>query len=147
MKSFRNRILALATVGLFAIGLSASASQAQTIYKGSFTLPQEVRWQNSTMPAGDYTFKVNSTTRSEPVIVTGPDGTIFQMPLVTEQINYGSRSFLQLEQRGGETFIGEMNLAQVGLNISYHVPKASASDKLLAKADTGSQQVLIAMTK
>ena len=147
MKAIRNRILTLAAVGLLGIGLSASASQAQALYKGSFTLPQEVRWQNATMPAGEYTFRVDSLTRNEPVIVTGPAGTVFQMPLVTSEIKYGDRSFLKLERRGGELYVGEMDLAQVGINISYDVPKATATDKLIANANTDTDQVLVAMTK
>lgn len=147
MKSLRNRILTLVAVGLMSIGFGASASQAQTIYKGSFTLAQDVRWQNATMPAGDYTFKVESTTRSKPILVTGPAGTVFQLPLVTEQTKIGDQSKLILEWRGDSLCVREMDLAQVGLNIVYHVPKATQNDKLLAKAHTGTQEILIAMAK
>jgi len=146
MKSLRNRILTLAAVGLMAIGFGASASQAQAIYKGTFTLDREVRWQNATMPAGDYTFTVESNTRSKPVLVTGPAGTVFQLPLITAQTKIGDQSKLILEWRGDSMCVREMDLAQVGLNIRYHVPKATEGDKLLANANTGTQEVLIAMT-
>jgi hypothetical protein len=146
MKSLRNRILTLVAVGLLSIGFSASASQAQAIYKGSFTLDRDIRWQNATMPAGDYTFTVESTSRSKPVLVTGPAGTVFQLPVVTSQGKIGGQSALKLEWRGDNLCVREMDLAEVGLNIRYHVPKATESDKLLAKAHTGGEQVLIAMT-
>jgi hypothetical protein len=146
MKSLRNRILTLAAVGLMAIGFGASASQAQAIYKGSFTLNHDVRWQNATMPAGDYTFTVQSSTRSKPVLVTGPNGTVFQMPLVTAETKIADQSKLILEWRGDSLCVREMDLAQIGLNIRYTVPKATANDKLLANAHTNSQEVLIAMT-
>ena len=120
MKSLRNRILTLVAAGLMAIGFGASASQAQAIYKGSFTLDQDVRWQNATMPAGDYTFTVQSTTRSKPVLVTGPAGTVFQLPLVTAQTNIGEQSKLILEWRGDNLCVRELDLAQFGLNIRYH---------------------------
>lgn len=147
MKSLRNRILTLVAVGMLSIGFGASASQAQAIYKGSFTLAQDVRWQNATMPAGDYTFTVESATRSKPVLVTGPAGTVFQLPVVTSETKIGEQSKLILEWRGDNLCVREMDLAQVGLNIRYHVPKATESDKLLAKAHTGTQEVLIAMAK
>ena len=147
MKSLRNRILTLVAVGLLSIGFGASASQAQAIYKGSFTLAQDVRWQNATMPAGDYTFTVESTTRSKPVLVTGPAGTVFQLPIVTSETKIGEQSKLILEWRGDNLYVREMDLAQVGLNIRYHMPKATESEKLLAKAHTGTQEVLIAMAK
>ena len=143
----RNRILTLVAAGLLGIGFSASASQAQAIYKGSFTLAQDVRWQNAVMPAGDYTFTVGSTSRSKPILVTGPDGTVFQLPLVTERTKIGEQSKMILEWRGDNLCVRELDLAQVGLNILYHVPKATESDKLLAKAHTGTQEILIAMAK
>ena len=147
MKSLRNRILTLVALGLLSIGFGASASQAQPIYKGSFTLAQDIRWQNATMPAGDYTFTVQSTTRSKPILVTGPNGTIFQLPLVTSQTNIGAQSKLILEWRGDNLCVRELDLAQVGLNIVYHMPKAAENDKLLAKAHTATQEILISMAK
>jgi hypothetical protein len=146
MTSLRNRFLTFVAAGLLSIGLGASAAQAQAVYKGSFTLDREVRWQNATMPAGDYTFTVESTTRTKPVLVGGPNGQIFQLPLVTAQTKIADQSKLILEWRGDNLCVREMDLGQVGLNIRYHVPKATENDKLLAKAQT-SQEVLIAMAK
>jgi hypothetical protein len=146
MKSLRNRILTLVAAGLMAVGFGASASQAQSIYKGSFTLDHDVRWQNARMPAGDYTFTVQSSTRSKPVLVTGPNGTVFQMPLVTAETKIADQSKLILEWRGDSLCVREMDLAEIGLNIRYTVPKATENDKLLANAHTNSQEVLIAMT-
>ena len=147
MKSLKNRILGLVAVGFLAIGFGAGASQAQSVYKGSFTLDQDVRWQNATMPAGHYTFTVESTTHTKPVLVSGPGGQIFQMPMMTQQTNLGTQSKLILEWRGEELCVHEMDLGQPGLNILYRVPKATENDKLLAKAHTGSQEILIAMAK
>jgi hypothetical protein len=146
MNSLRNRILTLVAVGLLSIGLGASASHAQAVYKGSFTLDHDIRWQNATMPAGDYTFTVASTTRSKPVLVTGPAGTVFQMPLVISESATGGQSALVLERRGDNLYVSEMKLGEVGLNIRYHLPKATDNDKLLARTQTGTEQVLIAMT-
>jgi hypothetical protein len=146
MKSIRNRILTVVAVGLLSVAFGASASQAQAIYKGSFTLDHTIRWQKSTMPAGDYTFTVASTSRNQPVTVTGPDGSVFQLPMVVSNTKITEKSVLKLEWRGEDMFVREMDLGQVGLNIRYHVPKASADDKLLAKNHDGSEQILIAMT-
>lgn len=146
MKSLRNRILTLVAAGLMAIGFSASASHAQAVYKGSFTLDHDIRWQQANMPAGDYTFTVESTSRSKPILVTGPAGTVFQLPVVTSLGKIGGPSVMKLEWRGDVLCVRELDLAEVGLNIRYHVPKATEDDKLLAKAHTGTEEVLIAMT-
>jgi hypothetical protein len=146
MTSLRNRILTVVGVGLLSIGFGASASHAQARYKGSFTIDHSIRWQNSTMPAGDYTFTVASASRNQPVTVTGPDGTVFQLPLVISDTKISEKSVLKLEWRGEDMYVREMDLGQIGLNFRYHVPKATANDKLLAKNHTGSEQILIAMT-
>ena len=112
MKSLRNRILTVVAVGLLSIGFGASASQAQSIYKGSFTLDRSIRWQNSTMPAGDYTFTIASTTRSTPITVTGPDGTVFQLPIVVDNTKITEKSVLKVEWRGGDMYVREMDLGQ-----------------------------------
>ena len=144
MKSLRNRVLMLVAAGLLSIGLGASAAQAQATYKGSFTLPDDIRWQNSKMPAGNYTFVVTSASRNQPITVTGPDGTVFQLPLFVENTKLTEKSVLKLEWRGEDIYVREMDLGQVGLSFAYRVPKATANDKLLAKA--GTDQILIAMT-
>jgi hypothetical protein len=78
--------------------------------------------------------------------VTGPDGTVFQLPIVVANTKITEKSVLKLEWRGEDMYVREMDLGQVGLNFRYHVPKATANDKLLAKANTGTEQILIAMT-
>ena len=67
MKSF-NRILAIAGLGLFGICASAGQAAAQTVAGGSFTLSHEIRWQNVTLPAGDYTFSLNSASVTKPIL-------------------------------------------------------------------------------
>ncbi len=136
----------LVAAGLLSIGLGASASQAQTVYNGSFTLDHSIRWQNSTMPAGDYTFSVASTSRNQPITVTGPDGSVFQLPMVVSNTKISEKSVLKLEWRGEDMYVRELDLGQVGLSFGYRVPKATADDKLLAKAHTGTEQILVAMT-
>jgi len=37
-----------------------ACGNAQTVYKGQFTLPFETHWGGATLPAGDYTFTMSS---------------------------------------------------------------------------------------
>ena len=62
MKSYRSRILVIVALGLLAAsaGVSPAAAQSGAACTGSFTLPDEVRWQGRVMPAGDYTFVLKS---------------------------------------------------------------------------------------
>ena len=60
MKTKFTRIIAIATFGLIAICASASSASAQNAFQGKFTLPNDVRWANATLPAGDYSFSLSS---------------------------------------------------------------------------------------
>jgi hypothetical protein len=58
MKSMRNfTLLKLAMGSLLAICFNAGYANAQTV-AGKFTLPFEARWGQATLPAGDYSFRL-----------------------------------------------------------------------------------------
>lgn len=48
-------------VGLLAIGLASSAVRADEALAGKFTLTHSVQWDNTVLPAGDYTFSLSRT--------------------------------------------------------------------------------------
>jgi hypothetical protein len=55
MKSVRN--FAHATLlSLTMLTIALSPASAEGVFRGTFTLPHEVRWQNAIVPAGDYEF-------------------------------------------------------------------------------------------
>jgi hypothetical protein len=45
-------------VGLLVIGVLSSSVSANGVMIGSFTLPHSTQWNNTVLPAGDYTFTV-----------------------------------------------------------------------------------------
>jgi hypothetical protein len=45
-------------VGLLAIGVLSSSVSGNGVMIGSFTLPHTTQWNNTVLPAGDYTFSV-----------------------------------------------------------------------------------------
>jgi hypothetical protein len=54
------RILFKLALAVLALGILAGDGNATTAYQGKFTLPFEVYWAGSTLPAGDYTFEMES---------------------------------------------------------------------------------------
>jgi hypothetical protein len=147
MKSLQTRILAIAGLGLLGICASASQAAAQNTVKGSFTLSHEIRWQNATLPAGDYTFSIPSTVGKEPMLVKGPSGAVYELPAVTSYKQSDQASFLILEQRGKTFFVREMDLNGVGLQLRYSVPKVPKNEMELAQAPASTEQVLVAMAR
>ena len=144
MKTNFTRIVAIATLGLIAICASASSASAQNAFQGKFTLPNDVRWANASLPAGDYTFSLSSTTMSGRVFLQGPNGGTFILTSVIDKRNEGDSSKLTIEHRGGISFVRSMYLANLGVELTYSAPKTPKQDVELAKGPISTEQVLIA---
>ena len=144
MKTNFTRIVAIATLGLIAICASASSASAQNAFQGKFTLPNDVRWANATLPAGDYSFSLSSPTMSGRVFLQGPNGGAFILTSVIDNRNEGDSSKLTIEHRGGSSFVRSMYLADLGVELTYSAPKTPKQDVELAKGPVSTEQVLIA---
>ena len=144
MTSFRNRMLVIAAVALAAISTSAPRAAAQAAAAGSFTLSHEVRWQASTLPAGDYTFTMDSAASPVRIKLHGPNGYEFVLAMVADNSVSGESSSLTIERRDGSPFVRELYLAPIGLRLKYHVPKASKESEL-ARGPVTTEQILVAM--
>jgi hypothetical protein len=143
MTSLRNRMPVIAAFALAAIFASATPATAQRVYKGSFTLPHEVRWQNATLPAGDYTFEMKSLETSSLIRLNGPKGSQFIPALVADE-KASEQSMLVIETRGSISAVTELRLSGIGRTLRYAVPKAP-KDVELAQGPVTREQVLVAM--
>jgi hypothetical protein len=144
MTSFRNRMLMMAAVALVVVCVSAGLASAQSVAKGSFTLASEVRWQGATLPAGDYTFRMDSVASPVRIRLQGPSGGAFIVATVSDDCDGGKQSLLTIEHRGGRSFVSEMYLASIGQRLKYAVPKAP-KEVQLAQGPVTTEKILIAM--
>ena len=144
MTSLRNRMLVTAALALAAICASAVPASAQAVYAGSFTLPHEVRWQGGTLPAGDYTFRMDSKAAPAWIKLTGPNGSKFVSAIVADKDDRGGQSSLTIVRRGSKAFVHNLYLAQIGLRLKYNVPKAS-NGELIAEGPVTTERILVAM--
>jgi hypothetical protein len=143
MKSLPNRMLVIAAVALAAVCLSAVPASAQLVCKGSFTLSHQVRWQNATLPAGDYTFEMQSLASPSRITLKGPNGYQFVTAMVANETNI-DESMLIVENRGGRSAIAELRLSAIGRTFRYAVPKAP-KDVEVAQGPVTSEQILVAV--
>jgi hypothetical protein len=143
MKSLRNRMLVIATFALAAVCASATPAAAQAACKGSFTLSHEVRWQNATLPAGDYTFEMKSVTSPSLITIKGPNGYQFVTALVADEKAF-EQSMLIIEHRGNASVVSELRLSSIGRSLRYAVPKAP-KDVELAQGPVTHEQILVAL--
>jgi hypothetical protein len=142
MTSLRNRMLVIASFAL-AIFASATPAAAQQAFKGSFTLTHEVRWQNFTLPAGDYTFEMKSTSGPSLVTLKGPNGSSFIPALVANEMVI-EQNMLVIETHGSISAVTELRLSSIGRSLRYAAPKAP-KDVELAQGPVTREQVLVAM--
>jgi hypothetical protein len=144
MKTTRIRILAVVAVGLLAVGTSVSPAAAQGIsaFEGKFTLQSEVRWQDRVLPAGDYSFSINSVTSPAQIVLRGPDGAQILLSTSRSDGHTGQQSSLTIERRGDSSYVRELYLAPLGVHFRYRAPEIPA-EKLLAQGPATIERVLI----
>jgi hypothetical protein len=141
MKSLRNRALTIAAVALAAVFASAVPASAQVAYRGSFTLHHQMRWQNSVLPAGDYTFELKSIATPR-ITLKGPHGYQFITAAVADEKVIG-QSMLVVENRGNESCVRELRLAPLGRSLRYSAPKARKEAEL-ARGPITREEIAIA---
>jgi hypothetical protein len=143
MTSLRNRMLVVASFALAAIFASATPAAAQQAFKGSFTLTHEVRWQNVTLSAGDYTFEIKSISVPSLITVKGPNGSSL-IPALVANDKVSEQSMLVIETHGNVSAVRELRLSNIGRSLRYAAPKAP-KDVELAQGPVTREQVLVAM--
>lgn len=115
IESVRNLILVLATAWL-----TVGVASAETVV-GTFTLPCEVRWENTVLPAGEYSFSINPAEGPAPLItIRGENQAAMIHPSRGVSIrNVSSRSVLILVRRGQTGTVQALHLAQAGRVLFY----------------------------
>ena len=146
MKSNFTRILAIAALGLIAVCASANPASAQDAFKGSFTLTSDVRWGQASLPAGDYTFTLESRAMPARIVVSGANGSQFVITSLMDVKSIDAPSNLQVVRRNGESRINRLYLADLHLVLNYQ-ERSKSQDKELAMGPVSTEQVLIASAK
>jgi hypothetical protein len=147
MKSNFSRILAITAIALIAVCASATSASAQGAFKGTFTLPDDVKWANATLPAGDYSFMLQSAAVPYRIVLQGPTGGAFILTAASDKRDDGDSSRLTVERRGATRFVSDIYLADLGLHLYYQAPSIPKGERMLAQGPASTEQVLIAMAK
>jgi hypothetical protein len=144
MKTNRIRILAMAAVGLLAACVYATPAAAQgiSVAQGKFTLSSEVRWEGTVLPAGDYSFSMQSASLPADILLRGPNGAQFVRPAGRSENHPAQESYLTIERRGEWGYVREMYLAPLGMHFTFTTPKVP-KDQLLAQGPATTERVLI----
>jgi len=121
MKTNRNLLPATILGAVLAISLWAGLASAQLVSRGKFTLPYDVSWQSTVLPAGEYSFTMDSLARPVRIIVRGMGKAAI---IVAQGMSDSAEktSALTMEHRGGKRVVRSLQFAPLGLVLNYQGP-------------------------
>jgi hypothetical protein len=110
---------------LSALNFSPSLASAQD-EGGRFTLPHEVHWQNAIVPAGDYSFTLQSVGSSEMLTLRKLSGVPASFMLMVNHSDAPGNSEtarIVLASRAGVSYVNTMNLPQSEMALHFAIPR------------------------
>jgi hypothetical protein len=122
---------------LSALNLAPGLASAQD-ESGRFTLPHEVRWQNAMVPAGDYSFTLQSVGPSEMLRLRKLSGAPASFMLMVNDTEVGTDSDtarIRLASKSGVSYVSTMNLPQSDVALHFAAPRV---EKEIAQIQTAS---------
>jgi hypothetical protein len=146
VKTKLTRIFAVVAIAMVAACVIASPASAQSAYAGKFTLTQEAQWGGAKLPAGEYSFVLESMAIPARIVVRGANGAQFVTTVASDRKNQERDSSLQIQHRGNARFVSEIYLAELQLELRYQVPSLPKSEQL-AMGPVSTETVLIASAK
>jgi hypothetical protein len=121
----------------------ASAQDA----RGAFTLTHDVRWQNVSVPAGDYKFSVELRGPSEMLVlrkVSGQGSGFMILVNDVDSVNPETAATsesgkLTLISQSGSRYVSSMELPTIGMTLHFAVPAATPEMAMLRGAAASSK--------
>jgi hypothetical protein len=114
-----SEFLAKLGLALLALGTLASIGSALTAYHGKFTLPVEAQWEDTKLPAGDYTLTVSSSGAPYTVYLQGSKASAILQAVTAEDGAASGRSQLNLQDIAGVQTIAALEVPDLGMTFIY----------------------------
>jgi hypothetical protein len=115
------KIAAVLVLVAFALVPQGRAQQSSA-FNGKFRLSEPVNWQGKTLPGGEYTFSVSSTSFPARLILHGPKGAVVIVASGRSDGFPVHHCTLTIELRGGTRFVRELSLNNPPMAFRYWVP-------------------------
>jgi hypothetical protein len=131
------------TVGLLAIGALSSSVRANNLLIGAFTLPHPTQWNNTVLPAGDYTFKLARTQSNTNLLsVRGATKTLEILVFAQSACETCQGGALKVAVQGDNRNVTSLDLPGFHVNFKAHESAAEKAERL-AKTSSPSEQVAV----
>jgi hypothetical protein len=117
---------------LFATCVFTSAANAQPTFEGKFTLPYEVRWNHTVLPAGEYFIQLDA--KGMPAVLYSKT-TGRSVNTIVPILDDGEKgaAHLTVTIRGNERIVRSVNLPQIGKTLVFE-PLTKTEREMFAKA-------------
>jgi hypothetical protein len=103
---------------IFVACLSAGLASAQD-YSGKFTLPFEVQWGSATLPAGEYSFRIDTAAAPYVAKIYGKDSGVLILAKTFSNASAPERSELIIGRSEGKRTVHALCLRELGVVFSY----------------------------
>jgi hypothetical protein len=128
-----------AVLVLTTLNFAPSLASGQDNARGHFTLTHEVRWDDVTVPAGEYRFSIDSNDAPRVMTLSSLDharGSFFLLVRTAEEDKPTGMSRLVLSKtNNGVSWVNAMQLPEFGVTL-YFAPPSARAEKQIAKAGT-----------
>jgi hypothetical protein len=109
-------------IAALALGALATNGNAQNAYKGKFTLPFETHWGGATLPAGDYTFAMTSTSAPYTLYIRGEKVNAIVMATATDDRGVSDHAQLNLADIANVQTVQTLDAPELGVTFVYWTP-------------------------
>ena len=123
-------------VAVAAVCWCASLASAQSAIRGEFTLPFEARWGQAVLPAGEYSFNLQSIRAPEVIQIRGEGKSVLVMAQGASDAPTSNDSALVLAQDGATYVVRSLRLAPLGITLAYAPHKGKSQSVAMAPERT-----------
>jgi hypothetical protein len=109
-------------VAALTLGALATSGNAQNAYQGKFTLPFETHWGSATLPAGDYTFALPSTSSPYRLYIQGQGVSAIIQAATADQGVVSGRPQLNLVDIADVQTVRTFEAPELGVTFIYLAP-------------------------
>jgi hypothetical protein len=117
------KVLSKLGIGAVALGILAGGGKAVTAYQGKFTLPFEVYWGGSMLPAGEYSFELASQSSPYTLYIRGQKANFIIRAVSADAGVLSSRAQLDLVDVSDVHTIKNFEAPELGFTFEYFTPK------------------------
>ena len=117
-------------VALVLTCLAGGTANAQARYTSKVTLPFEVRWGKTMLPAGEYRFQVLAGGGFLTAInAVGGKASALAVPIAVSEVAFSAADSLLLTRDGGQWHVREVRLPSQGRSLTYEPRNRHGSKK------------------